>query len=371
MGWIAGQLGQALAEDQVAIGRDVIDAIHRGEDRHDGEDFGMLDNHALDRLDRIAEAIELGFGVAFGGFDHQPEGFGPGDRRCVESKVEEELAHAGYRERAGNPGGFESGKVVFTEGEDELVHARPDFLTCRQRRVVFAQAFMAIAGGERGQRRHAGNPFLAESQKVTVGPNLVREVTPVPVEAADRLGRLDGTVAVGRLLDLMTGKVRHEALADRDNGVARAAPTVRDGPGLMQVVVDGIDADRTEIHPAGDGVHVGTVHVNEPAEFMDLFRDIVEAVFEEPAGIGIGDHDPGDAVAVGFAFGEEVIEVDLTVFPCFEEHNAARESAACWTLRRVSSHHGGREIGSMRAARNEDDVALALSMVAGGRLGIA
>ena len=62
--------------------------------------------------------------------------------------------------------------------------------------------------------------------------------------------------------------------------------------------MDRIDPERVEIDPSRDGIHIGTVHVNKAAEGVNLLGDLLKGGLEDTRGVGVGDHDTSDTIAV-------------------------------------------------------------------------
>ena len=96
----------------------------------------------------------------------------------------------------------------------------------------------------------------------------------------------------------MTGnrEVRDELLPDADRAGAGAAAAVGRGEGLVQVDVEDVDAHVAGPDDAGQGVHVGPVHVDEAALGVDDRGDLLDIGFEDAERVGIGHHEGGDLV---------------------------------------------------------------------------
>src|SRR5690606_38496486 len=151
------------------------------------------------------------------------------------------------------------------------------------------QFFRNVTGGKDGHRRHALDPFAAEPGKIAVGANFVGEVPPVAVHGPNGLSWNDGYIAVVLLHDLRAGQEIDEPVAHGDDRVPGAAAAVGNGPGFVQVVVNGVHAHGAEIDPAGNRVHVRAVHVNKSARFVNQVGDFTEVGFEDAAGVRVGD----------------------------------------------------------------------------------
>ena len=118
------------------------------------------------------------------------------------------------------------------------------------------------------------------------------------VKGPDRLGRTHRLVQRTVKLDLITRQVRREAFAHSDNCVAGTAAAVWNRPRFVQIIMHRVDAERTEVHPTGDGIHICAVHVNQTSDRVDLLGDLLERSLENATGVRIGDHDPCDPIAV-------------------------------------------------------------------------
>jgi hypothetical protein len=137
-------------------------------------------------------------------------------------------------------------------------------------------------------------------------------------EPADGLGWGDVAVerrlVVGAFVD--DGHDRAGEEIDQRGRDAHRAGTgtpaaVRGGEGLVQVVVHHVDAQVAGADDADDGVHVGAVAVDEAATAMDGVDHVLNALFEQAQGIGVGDHEPGDLIALGGDDAAQRVEVDV------------------------------------------------------------
>ena len=72
---------------------------------------------------------------------------------------------------------------------------------------------------------------------------------------------------------------------------AGTAAAVGGGEGLMQVVMHHVNASVGGAHPAEVGVHVGAVHVEKRAGFVQDFGDLGDVALVDAAGIRVGDHE--------------------------------------------------------------------------------
>jgi len=131
--------------------------------------------------------------------------------------------------------------------------------------VEFRETLEKVACGKYGDRAHLGNAFAAQCAQVGIATDLVPEVAQVALHGPDALLGFLQHELVARLHTLMAGKIIDQRGAYRHYGIARAAAAVRDRPGLVSIVVNRVHSQFPEVEPAGDGVHVGAVHVHEAA----------------------------------------------------------------------------------------------------------
>ena len=102
-----------------------------------------------------------------------------------------------------------------------------------------------------------------------------------------------------------------------------------------------IDAERVEVDPSSDGVHISTVHVNEAAEGVYLLGDLFKRALEDTRGVGVGDHNASNALAVFFNAQVEVFVQDAALVIGFEIDDL--------TLFAAESSHGSRsKVSAMR-----------------------
>jgi len=114
----------------------------------------------------------------------------------------------------------------------------------------------------------------------------------------------------------------------------------------VQVDVHRIDAQVAGPHAADDRVEVGAVTVNESARGVDRVGDRLHVALEQAAGVGVGDHHPGDVWAeAGLERGEV--------------HAAFRRRRD--RLDRIAGKGRSRRVGAVRALGNEDRLAVALA----------
>ena len=76
----------------------------------------------------------------------------------------------------------------------------------------------------------------------------------------------------------------------------------------MQVQVHDVHPEVPGPGHAHQGVHVGAVHVDQAAHRVQGLADVLDPVFEDPQGVGVGDHEPGHLLA---QLGQEGVEALL------------------------------------------------------------
>src|SRR5262249_38990220 len=86
---------------------------------------------------------------------------------------------------------------------------------------------------------------------------------------------------------------------------------VRRRESLVEVEMNHVDAHVARPGDPDEGVHVGTVHVNETARFVNDVADLFDVGFEQAERVGISQHQTGDvAMCAEFA---QVIEIRQTL----------------------------------------------------------
>ena len=75
----------------------------------------------------------------------------------------------------------------------------------------------------------------------------------------------------------------------------------------MKIQVNDVDTHVAGACDADERVHVGAVHVNEAAGFVNDLADLFDVALEKAEGVGVGQHQAGDfTVSTKFA---QVIEI--------------------------------------------------------------
>ncbi len=156
------------------------------------------------------------------------------------------------------------------------------------------------------------NPSEAVGENVGKRPHRHAEVSEKCLHAADALGpvEIERIFPVRRFLDDGRGKIGLQNFLDCDWTRARAAASMRSGKRLVQVQVHDVDAEVSRPRDAHQRVHVGPIHVDEPAARVNNLHNFRDIGFKNPERIGIGQHDAGD---FGIHGALEIGEVDAAL----------------------------------------------------------
>ena len=91
-----------------------------------------------------------------------------------------------------------------------------------------------------------------------------------------------------------TGAIGRELLREDHRAGPGAAAAMGRREGLVEVDVHGVDAEIARLHLADDGVEVGAVGIEIGAGFVHRLGDGDHVALEQPAGVGVGEHDRRD-----------------------------------------------------------------------------
>ena len=136
---------------------------------------------------------------------------------------------------------------------------------------------------------------------------------------------------------------RHEGRErgrERHRAGAWPAAAVRRREGLVQVEVHGVDAEIARAHLAHDGVEIRPIRIEEGSRRMHRLGDCRDVALEQPARVGIGEHDRRDLAAQALA---HLGDVDGSV-------GAGRDR-----FHPVAEQGCGRRVGAVRGLRHQDD----------------
>ena len=111
--------------------------------------------------------------------------------------------------------------------------------------------------------------------------------------------------AVGVFDDERRGQERLQMRLAGDGAGAGTASAVRSGKSLVQVEVHHVHAEVAGARLGDEGVHVGSVHVEQAALAMEDLGDLRDLLVEDAEGVGVGEHEARDIfVHLGFEGGE-------------------------------------------------------------------
>ena len=188
------------------------------------------------------------------------------------------------------------GAVQETVVEQRLVHARGG-IGCAHH---VAQLRQDVIGVEDGVLGDLAQSVGAVAQHVGVGAGEHAHLSVKGLDAAQRFGPrrglgavLDQAQPIAVVDDEGQRRIGRQRLRQHHRAGARAAPAVRRREGLVQVDVHGVDAEVARPHPPDERVEVCTIAVEERAGAVNQLGDFKNAVLEQAAGVGVGEHDRG------------------------------------------------------------------------------
>ena len=119
----------------------------------------------------------------------------------------------------------------------------------------------------------------------------------------------------------------------------RPAAAMGRGESLVQVDVHGIDTEIARPHPPDDGVEIRPVAIEVTADTMNRVGNLADIALEQPAGIGVGQHDRRD---IGAELCLQRGQIDPPIGG--RRHRIDGKAAI----------GGGRRVGAMGAFRHQD-----------------
>jgi hypothetical protein len=170
------------------------------------------------------------------------------------------------------------------------VHARPV-----ERHVVHVvQALADPVGVEDGDLGDLLQAVAAIGQDVSEGAGQHEGIAVPGVDPADRLGRgLPAELAPGGAHRSWAGQERHQALGHGYRTGTGSSPAVGRGERLVQIHMDDVEAHVARADHPEDGIQVGAVVVQEPADLVEGGGDLGDVLLEQAEGVRIGQHDAG------------------------------------------------------------------------------
>src|SRR3954452_1134067 len=300
---------ERLADDGALAAPRLVEPADRRRVRRVAGDLRVLGALAQDVGDRVGERVERLLRLRLGRLDEQRlvDEQREVDRRRVEAVVEQAL---GEIER------LEPEVLLHRRaGEHELVHA--DAVVgggeVLGHALLLEPREQVVGVQHRGLRRLL-EAVAAERQDVGVAAHEDAVVALEAAQAADRLRPVvveveARAVAVAVLSpdDLRAHQVGLDAVGDRDRAGAGTAAAVGLREGLVQVVVDDVEAHVARARTPHDGVEVRAVVVERGAHLVDDLGDLGDVLVEQPQRVRIGEHQARD-VLVGL--GAQVLDVD-------------------------------------------------------------
>ena len=117
----------------------------------------------------------------------------------------------------------------------------------------------------------------------------------------------------------------------------------------MQVQVADVAAELAGRGHAHQRVHVGAIHVHAAAALVDQGAQVLDLGLEHAVRAGVGDHHRGQLLAVLFALGLQVGQIDVALLVALGDHHLQ------------ARHLRAGRVGAVRAAGDQADVALAIA----------
>ncbi len=121
---------------------------------------------------------------------------------------------------------------------------------------------------------------------------------------------------------------------------------MRDTPGLVKIVVHGIHAEGAEVDPTGNGIHVGTIHIDEPAIFVHPCGHIAKIELKHPRGVRIGNHHASHPPPIAGQQLTDMRDIHLPIGSSLNLHHPGPHLTALLHGFKPS-HGGGCRIGAM------------------------
>ena len=129
---------------------------------------------------------------------------------------------------------------------------------------------------------------------------------------------------------------------------AWAAAAVRRAEGLVQVKVQHIDTQSAGLGDPQNGIKVGSIAVEQATATVDQISDLIYVLLEQPQRVGIGQHQADNGVV---AYLLQRIQIHIPSLVRRDLHDIE------------AAHAGGSRVGAVGRVRNQDFVALRLTLV--------
>ena len=125
-----------------------------------------------------------------------------------------------------------------------------------------------------------------------------------------------------------------------------AAAAMGDAKSLVEVEVANISSKATGLADPNLGIEIGTIEVDLTAVAVDHGTDITDALFKNPMGGGVSDHQRSQVLTVLLSFGSKISLIDIAVAVALNRHHLH------------PSHHGAGRIGAVGTCGNQTDIAV-------------
>ena len=205
--------------------------------------------------------------------------------------------------------------------------------------VVILQALCHVIGVENGYFRCATQAFRAHHGDVHPTD---RENAGAAIRG--RTDWADRMLARGEWAqNRMTWQEVREPCNDADRTHARTAAAVRNAERLVQIQVANIRADIAWARNANLRIHVGAVHIDEPAVGVNDVTQFANAIFEHAVRTWVRHHAGREILSVKFRLHLQVGNIDVAVSIAINRNNGH------------ASDHRACRIGAVRTIGNQAD----------------
>ena len=147
----------------------------------------------------------------------------------------------------------------------------------------------------------------------------------------------------------MAGQKRHQVLRNAHRAHAGAAAAMGNAESFVQVQVADVTAKSAGCCQTDQSIHIGAVYIHPATVLVYQLTQRAHRIFKHAVGAGVGDHDAGQLVAVGLAFGLQIGHVDIALRVARYHHHLH------------AAHLGAGRVGAMGTGGNQADGALRLA----------
>ena len=133
----------------------------------------------------------------------------------------------------------------------------------------------------------------------------------------------------------MFWKEAREVFGHSDRPDTRPAPSVRNAEGFVQIQMADVCAHVAWSAKSDLGIHVGAIHINLAAIFVDDLAHFVNCFLEYSVGGWVGHHQRGKGVTMSRRFGSQIVQIDIALGIARDAHDFH------------SSHNRASRVGSM------------------------